>query len=177
MSAATVSDTRVLAEHKGRIESGNRNLLDEITSSHGDGIPRLFGDNFTIPTTSADDANDIYRLWKLPAGAYVIDGRITATDGDTNATPTMVFDLVTTDSADVVKDTLINDTTIGQGGGTARFADTAFGQFAGDRYLAIKVGAGAATGAEMTLSVAMVYAIGMYTYAGGKNPYMLDSTV
>lgn len=178
MAAATVSDTKVLAEHRGKIEASNRNLLDEITTSHGDCIDRLFGDSFTIPTTSIDDANDIYRLYKFPGGAYLTDLRVTASDADTHATPTLVFDVVVTDSADVVKDTLINDTTIGQAGGTARMADTGLGQFVGDRFLAVKIATGSATGAAMTLGVIVKYAIGIHTYTGkGGTPVLTDIAV
>lgn len=177
MPAATTSDNRVLALHTRKIEGGNRNLLEETTMVHGDCIPRIFGDSYTIATTSLDDAGDIRRLYLFPAGAYLTDLRVTVTDSDTHATPTLVFDVVSTDSSDVVSDVFINDTDIGQGGGTARVANTGIGQYIGGKYLAFKVVTAAATPAAMTLTLFLSYAVGINTYVAGPKPYMNDAAI
>jgi hypothetical protein len=176
MPAATTSDQKVLAAHKDKLQGCVRNLvLDEATNA---AITFAFADNFSIPTTSIDDVGDIRRLYLFPSGAYVHDLRVTATDMDTNGTPTVAFDIAVTDGSDVVKDTLIAATTIAQAGGTARIANTGVGQFVGDRYLVLKTTAAAATAAAGTLGVVVRYSIGINSYqAGGLYPILTDVLV
>lgn len=175
MPAATTSDNRVLAEHRGKIEGGNRNLLDETSLIHGDAIERCFADVFTVPATSLDDVGDIRRLYKFPAGAYITEFRGTPSDSDTHATPVLVYSVVVVDSADTVKDTLVVSSTNGQAAaGSDRIASAAVGQFVGDRYLAIKIGTAAGTPAAMTYGVFLKYSIGVHSHTAGNKPTMLD---
>lgn len=176
MSAATTADNKTLRDLKSVLQGCVRNLvLDEGINA---GALFTFADNFTIPTTSLDDVGDIRRLYLLPSGFYIWDLRVTSGALDTAATPTLVFSVVTTDSSDTVKDTLIASSTIGQSSGTARIANTGVGQYAGGYYLAIKVGTAATTPAAATLGVTMVGSIGVNSYqAAGNYPILTDVTV
>lgn len=176
MSAAMTADNKTLRDHKSVLLGCVRNLvLDENINA---GTQFVFADNFTIPTTSLDDVGDIRRLYLLPAGCYLWDLRVTAAQLDSNATPTLAFSIVTTDSSDTVKDTLISGSTVGQAGGTARIANAGVGQYAGGYYLAFKVATAAATPVAATLGVALVYSIGVNSYqAAGNYPILTDVAV
>lgn len=53
----------------------------------------------TIATTSIDEANDECFFFRFPQGAKLMDLRITATDMDGHATPTLEADIIVEDSA------------------------------------------------------------------------------
>jgi len=63
-----------------------------------------------LATTNIDNVNDIYELFWMPKGAVVVDVYMAATDMDTNAGPTLAFDLG--DSGDV--DRLVAASVVGQ---------------------------------------------------------------
>lgn len=178
MTAATTSDNRVLANHRRKIESALRNAQDEnVAIVHGTCTPQIFCDSYTIATTALDDEDDFRRLYLFPDGAIITDLRATVTDGDGNATPTLVFSLVTTSSSDVVADVLVSESTAGQAGGTVRIADAGVGQYVGGKYLAWRTDTVAATPAAVTLGLYVAYALGCHNYATGINPRMTDPGV
>jgi hypothetical protein len=174
MPAATQSAAEVNANLTEMVNAAVRNLLDEQPRS-GYGIVHTFAEDFTVPTTAIDDVNDILRLVRMPAGAYIWFGRVTATDMDTNATPTLAFSLLAIDSSDTTKATLVSASTIGQAGGSANLATAALGEFVGDYYLALKTTTAAATAAAGTLSVLIGYSIGVSNVANATlNPRLTD---
>jgi len=122
-----------------------------------------------IATTSIDETDDEVYLIYFPSNydIYLLDLEMTVDDLDTHATPTLVLDLnMDTGSAEV---TLINDTTIGQGGGSDKL-DLDGGHYLrslSGNYLATKVVTGAATAATGTVTVkGMVYVGKLTAYTG-----------
>lgn len=175
MSASTQTCSNARANLTDMTRGSVQNLLDiELTS--GFATTHVYADSYTVPTTAIDDANDILRLFKFPAGAYLWQLRITATDMDTNATPTLVFDILAIDDSDTTKQTLINDTTIGQGAGSDSLDEAQIGKFVGNYWLALKTGTAAATAAAGTLKVVALYSLGVMTSAAGLNPKMTDGS-
>lgn len=106
----------------------------------------------TVATTNTETADDELFTLKFPDETYLISLQATATDLDSNVAPALVFDVIVEDSAgtEVV---LINDTTIGQAGGSDEL-DANSGHILRDvsnHYLGFKVGTGAATAAAGTI--------------------------
>lgn len=159
-----------------KIGGAIRNVFDEIAQSHGSAQEFCIGDSFALLTTDLQ-SDDLVKLYKFPPGAYLTDLRITASDMDTNATPALVFDIVTVNDADSIDVVVINDSTIGQGGGSDRIDDAAVGEFVGDKWLAFDGVTNAATGAAGTLKVFMKFAIGILNYDGGNKPRMTDAAI
>lgn len=114
--------------------------------------------NATIPTTSMDDAGDRRKIGYIPMNRsgsfYVLGLRVTATDMDTHATPTLTFKVQAVNAAGT-KTTLAGATalTIGQGGGSAGLDAAAFGKDIGGQDLEIEIVAASATGAAGTVEV------------------------
>lgn len=106
-----------------------------------------------IATTNIDDVNDEVRLVKFPDQCRLIDFQVTATDMDTNATPTLAFDIRTDDGSTEVL--YISATTIGQAGGTDEvdLAVNLIGTDVSNLYLSTKVTTVSATGAAGTIRV------------------------
>lgn len=170
---ATQQETQeVNASLKEMVNAAVRNLLDEQPLS-GYGIVHTFAEQFTVPSSAVDDANDILRLIRFPPGAYIWFLRATVSDMDTNATPTLTFSLLATDSGDNTKATLISASTAAQAGGSAALATAGIGEFVGDYYLSWKVGDAAATAAAGTISILMGYSIGV-SVATSQNPKLTD---
>ena len=178
MPAATTSDNIVLSAHEEKIHGDLRNTADvEYVTAGGDATPRIFTDVFSVPTTSLDDVGDIRKLYQFPAGSYLVDFRGTPSDGDTNATPTLVYSVLVIDSADATKVTVVLSSTNGQAAaGSDDILTAAKFKFVGGYYLALKIGTVAATPAAMTYKVGLSYAIGTNHYAANV-PLMTDSGV
>lgn len=182
MTATVVDMTPCAPEALAKlIESAVRNLEDNIVTGDGGkgaGIPFSYGDEATLATTSLDEAADTVRLCLFPPGSYINDFRGTITDVDTNATPTIVYDVVTLTSANVVVDVLVNDSTNGQGGGTDRIANAAVYKFVGDLYLGLKIVTGAATAAAGTYNWGCTFTPGLLSLhadnASVPDPAMTD---
>lgn len=176
MTASTQAASNSKADLKEMTRRAVQNLNDQALI-YGDATVHTFADTYTVPTTAIDDVGDILRLFQYPPGAYITNVRITATDVDTNATPTLVFSLVVTDSADTVKATLIANSTIGQGAGSDSIDEPEIGEFVGSYYCAIKVGTAAATAAAGTLKLFTSYSIGVMQPSFGPNPRTTDAGV
>lgn len=176
MAAATTSATQGATDVlTSKIEAALRNIGDEgLATVKGAAIPFSFTDRFTITTAMIDDVGDIRRLYKLPTGFYITEFRGEISDVDTNGTPLLSYDVVTTDSADVVKNTIVSASTKGRTGGTDRIRDAAVGQFCGDQFLAIKVTAAAATAAAGTYDVWLSGTIGAIVLAS-DDPLTTDA--
>lgn len=173
---ATRTPTEALATMKSKMEGGLRNLDDGVVPVLGSGIIFGFGDSIAVATTDIDSNTDILRLCKFPAGAYIWDFR--GDPSDLDGATALVYDIVTTDDSDVVKDTLVSASTAGQAG-TAfdRLTAAQVGGFVGDRWLAIKVTTASGTPVAGTYKFVVSISIGLLTYAGGVKPYMLDAAV
>lgn len=70
----------------------------------------------SIATTEINNADDSKYLFKFPLSCTLLSISVTATDMDSHATPTLVFDLTVTDGSSPT--VLISGSTIGQGGGS-----------------------------------------------------------
>lgn len=172
MPAATQSASNAFMDTVGMVQGGVRNLSDAVYN-YGYGITHCLGDSFVVPTTAIDDVNDILRLFKFPPGAYLWNLRVTASDMDTNATPTLTFSILTTNDADATQGTHISASNIGQAGGTAILTNASIGDFVGSQWLVLKTTATAATAAAGTLKVVVQFSIGILNSAG-LNPTRTD---
>lgn len=115
---------------------------------------------FTIPTTQLDAA-DITRLWKFPAGAYLLDWRSTPSDMDTHATPTLTYSILATDDADVTKVTIVSGSTNGQAAaGSDSIIAAVKGRYVGNYWCSFVTGTAAATAADGTIKVYCAFALG-----------------
>lgn len=175
MPATTSSDNRVLADHRDKIEGAVRNLTDGTGIVSGFAMPVTFGESITISTSHIDDVNDIRRIYLFPAGAYLTDFRGTPSDMDTNATPTLVYSILTTDSSDVTQLTVVSGSTNGQAAaGSDLIATAAKGRYVGGQYLVWKTTTASATPAAGTYKFYLAYSIGINSYAYGLEPAMVD---
>lgn len=176
MSATTTSDNKYLRAHKDVLLGCVRNLvLEERTNA---AIPFIWGDSFTLPTTSLDDNGDLRRLYLFPSGAYITDLRVTVDDMDSATTPTLTFQLLATDGSDTTKQTLVSTSTAAQAGGTVGIDTAAKGKFVGDYYLTWKTVAAAGTAVSGNAKIYVAYAIGINTYAaGGQYPLLTDAAI
>lgn len=184
MTASTQTTTQAYVDLNNKIAAGMRNLVDEGLAPAGSAVIQGFGDSFTVPTTAIDDVGDFLRLWHFPAGAFLWDLRGVASDMDTNATPTLVYDVVVTDSSDTVLHTLVSGSTKGQTGSAT--ADDILaakrGIYVGGNYLALKTTTVAATPAAGTYKVAAQLSIGIINFGsatggGGQEPRLTDPSV
>jgi ribosomal protein L2 len=116
---------------------------------------------FTIPSTSLG-AGNIVRLWKFPAGAYILNWRSTPSDMDTNVSPALTYSIVVTDDADTVNLTLVSLSTNGQAAaGSDSIIAATVGRYVGNQWCAFKVGTASATAAAGTLKVFCAFALGV----------------
>lgn len=174
MPAARQDTAEVNANLTEMVNAAVRNVVDEQPKS-GYALVHVFAEDFAVPTTAIDDVNDILRLFRFPAGTYIWFMRVTATDMDTNATPTLAGSILAIDSTDTTKATLISSFTAGQAGGSDSLDEAAIGEFVGDYYLAWKASAVSATPAAGTLKVLVGYSVGVSNVAGGSlNPRLTD---
>lgn len=174
MAAAQQNAAEVNANLTEMVNAAVRNILDEQPKS-GYGIVHVFAEDFAVPTTAIDDVNDILRLVRFPAGAYIWFMRVTATDMDTNATPLLAGSILATDSSDTTKATLISSLAGVQAGGADSLDEAAIGEFVGDYYLSWKTTTAAATAAAGTLKVLLGYSLGVSNVGSGSlNPRLTD---
>lgn len=144
MAAATVSS--IAAKITQGLQGLNQHVRYIFENKSPRGVPIPISDKATVPATSVDDADDVFRLsQKLPAG-YVLDFAGTPSDLDSGAN--LVYSVVWITEAGVVARTLVTDSTKGQAAsGTDDLEAAAKGRFVPEGYLALKVGTGAAGGA------------------------------
>ena len=110
-----------------------------------------------IPVLAADlnGIGDETYLIKFPSPCYLLSGSVTVTDMDTGGAPALVFDINIDDGT--TEQTVVNDSAIGQAGGSASFSNTKLpGLDVGGQYLALKVGTAAATAAAGTVDVSLL---------------------
>lgn len=67
----------------------------------------------TIPTTSLDTIGDEFFAFRMPPNCRLYSLQVIGTDMDSNATPTLVVDVIA-ETAAGVETVLINDSTVGQ---------------------------------------------------------------
>lgn len=121
----------------------------------------------SLATTNIDNADDGVVFYQFPSAAYLWDLSVYATDMDTNATPTLVFDVGIGDSDGAVDTVLINDTTIGQGAGRDDLDATVQKWVnCSSKYLMIDIVTAAATAAAGTLTVSFIYTENLHTLSG-----------
>jgi hypothetical protein len=112
--------------------------------------------------------NDVYKIFRLPKGAKLLPlgWYIESPDVDTNATPTVKFDLIVTDGT--TTKTVIADTVVGQAGGTVFDQTATVGQQTGwvnyvttngNFYVALKIDTASATHASGSVIVGCKYSI------------------
>lgn len=132
---------------------------------------------FTIATTESQDANDIVRLWKFPAGSFLLDWRSTPSDMDTNATPVLTYSILATDDSDVTKLTIVSGSTNAQAAaGSDTMIAAVAGRYVGNWWCVWKTGTGAATAAAGTIKVYCAFAIGTINRAV-RGLYLKDPEV
>lgn len=110
-----------------------------------------------MTTAMIDNVDDEVGLFYLPKGAIVVGGTISATDMDTNGTPTLAFDVG--DSGD--EDRIFAASTVGQAGtlSTAIARAGHLHKYTSDTLIKAYVQAVSATGAAGTLYVSVRYII------------------
>lgn len=110
----------------------------------------------TYTVSSNPTAGDIIQMVKVPRGATVLDVTLTATDMDTNGTPTVAYTVGDTGDAD----RFITTSTVGQTGGVARMnaATGANYRYTSDTTIDITVGTASATFAAGTLTLTVLLA-------------------
>lgn len=121
----------------------------------------VIAQKFTILATSLG-ANNIVRLWKFPAGAYILDWRSTPSDMDTDATPALTYSILTTNDADATQVTIVSGSTNGQAAaGSDSIIAAVKGRYVGNQWCVFKVGTAADVAAAGTLKVYCLFAIGV----------------
>lgn len=107
-------------------------------------------------TTAELETGDVIQFGKVPKGAIYVDGYLACDDLDSNGAPTL--NLEVGDEDDV--DGLLDGTTAGQSAAVTRFAGayiTNRAAITGEKTIAVKVTAGAATAAAGTIRVVLYY--------------------
>lgn len=109
----------------------------------------------TYSITANPTAADILQMVPVPRGARIIDVTLSATDLDTNGTPTIT--MLVGDGGD--NDRFITSSTIGQTGGVARLnAQTGFlYEYTADDTIDVTFGVASATFASGTIQLAVTY--------------------
>lgn len=162
---ATANAAEVLTNPASWLQGADSELLvnDRVWT-----IERPFAQKFTIPVTSVNNTNNITRLAKMPAGAYIWQWVSTPTDMDTG-TAALVYDIVATDDSDVVKLTLVSGSTKAQAAsGTDQIAASAMGCYVGNYWLSFKVTTPANVAAAGTLKCAWKITIGVINRSARK---------
>jgi hypothetical protein len=143
MAAATVNAAEVMQDLSRWIDPALRDVT-EYDLPRLIGIP--FGQVFTVPATSVDDNDDILRLFKCPAGAYIREWRSSPSDLDSGAN--LVYSILAINDADATQVTLVSGSNKGQAGTASdRLLDDAVGKYVGNYWIALKATTGAAGGA------------------------------
>lgn len=121
----------------------------------------VIAQKFTILASDLD-AGDIVRLWKFPAGAFILDWRSTPSDMDTGGSPALTYSVLTTDDSDTTKVTIVSLSTNGQAAaGSDSIIAAVKGRYVGNQWLCWKTGTAAATAAAGTLKVYCAFALGV----------------
>jgi hypothetical protein len=156
----TVNATEVFLNTENQwIQPAMRDLIEHDLPR---GVLIPLAQKFTIPTTALNEASDILRLFKFPAGAYIWDFRSTPSDLDSDGTPALTYSILTTDDSDVTKVTLVLASTNGQAAaGSDRILSAAVGRYVGNQWLAFKVGTAADVAVAGTLKIALLMTIGV----------------
>lgn len=184
MPASTQSTVNALVDLSQKMAAGFRNAADEGVSPQGSAVIQVLEDSFTVPTTALDDVGDVLRLWRFPAGCFLHYLRAVFSDQDTNATPTLVGDLLITDSSDTTLHTLVSGSTKAQTGSAVADEMLAAkrGVFVGGSYLSWKTTTAAATAAAGTIKCMAMVSIGVVTFGsatggGGQDPRLTDPSI
>lgn len=158
---ATVNTTQYFNQVQERwIEAIERERL--IRKAPGFNV---IAQKFDIPVSQMD-ANDITPLWLFPAGAYLIDWRSTPSDWDTDATPAVTYSIITIDSADTAKLTIVSGSTNAQAAaGSDRMISAVAGRYVGNQRCAVKIGTAPDVAAAGTLKVYCAFAVGVINRA------------
>jgi hypothetical protein len=108
-----------------------------------------------LSTAMIDNANDEVKILTMPAGAVLVFGVISASDMDTNGTPTLAFDV----GDDGDEDRIFANAAVGQAGTlSAALATTGHGyKYTADTVIKAYVKTAAATAAAGTLKVTLMY--------------------
>jgi hypothetical protein len=115
---------------------------------------------FTIPAANLI-ANDIVRLFKFPAAAFLLDWRSTPSDMDTDGTPALTYSILTTSDADATLLTIVSGSTNGQAAaGSDRMISAVAGRYVGNSWCVWKTGTAADVAAAGTLKVYCAFALG-----------------
>lgn len=108
-----------------------------------------------VTTAMIDNTDDVITLFRVPRGAVVTSARIAATDMDTNASPTLAFNVGDAGSAT----RLFAASAVGQAGtfSTAMQPTALLYKYTADTLIQAAVSAVAATGAAGTLTLVLEY--------------------
>lgn len=178
MAAATADGVASkLKDLDGRTLDAFAREIIENTRVQGLVIP--YGNKESIPPTSLDDINDIFRLSrKWPAGTVLWDfsGTPSAMDGGAG----LVYDIVWVDEAGAVVLTVVSASTKGQAAsGSDVAAAAARGRLVGAGYLAMKVTTAATTPAAGTYNFGMLVSLGWTNFVllgpGDSTVYLKDA--
>lgn len=133
---------------------------------------------FTIPSTSLG-ANNIVRLWKFPAGAFILNWRSTPSDMDTNVSPALTYSILTTDDSDSTQLTIVSGSTNAQAAaGSDSIIAAVIGRYVGNQWLCWKTGTAAATAAAGTLKVFCSFGLGcLNRLAPNRGIYLKDPEI
>lgn len=170
---ATVNAAEVMLE----VESGwiRPAIQDPLEYNLARLLTIPFAQTFTIPAANLV-ANDIVRLLKFPAGAYIWDLRATPSDMDTDGTPALTYSLLTTDDDDATVLTLVSGSTNAQAAaGSDRILTAMVGRYVGNSWLVWKTGTAADVAAAGTLKVALLLSIGVINRTK-RGVYMGDAS-
>lgn len=118
----------------------------------------------TVEATNVETAADALFVFQFPNDCYLYDLQVTITDIDTDGSPAAVFDVLTstTGASGGTEVVLINDSTIGQAGGSDELDRNSGHMFrdVSGLYLGIKMATGAATAAAGTITFKGIVHIG-----------------
>jgi len=127
-----------------------------VSTPHGTSKGQAVTVTGSYTMTAAPALNDVFEMVRVPSGATIINVMLTATDIDTDGSPTVVLDVG--DGSDT--DRYIDGATIGQAGGitAALNVNTGFlNAYTAEDTIDVLVQAGPATGAAGTLKLAVTY--------------------
>lgn len=139
-------------------------VLRELTENHRarNAFPYAFAQKFTIPVGAPTTGDEIVRLFKAPAGAYLWGWRSTPSDMDTDATPALTYSIVATDDDDATQLTLVSASTNGQAAaGSDVLIGAIYGRYIGNMWIAWKTGTAADVPVAGTLKCAWLMSIGI----------------
>lgn len=109
----------------------------------------------SMTTAMIDNANDEVGLFRLPAGAVIIGGNLSATDMDSNGSPALAIDI----GDDSDEDRLFAASTVGQAATLSAALATAghLYKYTSDTLIKAYIQTAAATGVAGTLKVTIWY--------------------